>query len=619
MHRVNIECFCARKSKELRKIELLAPAKDYGSAVAAVECGADAIYIGAAKFGARHSATNSVEHIARVVRFAHQFGVRVYATLNTLLWNSELQAAREQAEELIAVGIDAIIVQDAAYLKMGLQVEIHASTQFHNVDSEGVQFLADVGIKRVILERGLSLEQISTICRDTSVEIECFVHGAICVGYSGRCFLSRTTSERSGNRGECSQPCRLPYDLTNGEGRVYAKGKHLLSVRDFDLSQHIGSLLDAGVSSFKIEGRLKDINYIRNTVAHYRRVIDKAVSEREGYCRSSLGRSVIDFSPSPAKSFTRLGSEYHLLGKVRGVATLDTPKAMGEALGRVVSVESEYFTLDGSHTLSAGDGICFLRRGELIGTNINRVEGLKIYPNRMDGVERRAVIYRNFDHKFNLTLTNSRTQRTLEVDAHITLDSKSATLRYTEEGGCEAQLRWDIALDRAKNRGANRAAIQEQVARLGDTIFRLRCVELQGEEWFMPASLMAKMRREVLEVLAEKCQNRELEHQIFSENLSARHPKRELTPQDNVTNHLAHTFYIEHGVERIEKGQELASTMRGHTVLRSGHCIRRELGECLMRSPRITGELYLERNNGRYRLQFDCAKCEMTIIDYTKN
>lgn len=319
------------ESLRRKTVELLAPARDYLSAVAAVDYGADAVYMGGAKFGARQAAGNAAEEIARAVGYAHRYGVRVHATLNTLLWDDELEEAERQARELIAAGVDALIVQDMALRRMDLPVELHASTQVSNRTPEGARFLGEAGFARVILERNLSLDEIRAICRATRAEVECFVHGAICVGYSGRCFLSRSMSARSGNRGACSQPCRLTYDLTDGRGHTYIAGKHLLSVRDMNLSAHLGELLDAGVTSFKIEGRLKDVNYIRNVVAFYRRATDEALAARPRLGRASVGESVPDFTPDTAKSFTRGESEYFFAGRCAGVASFDTPKAVGEA------------------------------------------------------------------------------------------------------------------------------------------------------------------------------------------------------------------------------------------------------------------------------------------------
>ena len=308
-----------------RYIELLSPARNYDAAIAAIDCGADALYIGAESFGARRGATNTTDDIARVVDYAHLFGVKVFVTLNTILYERELKEAEALARRLIDVGVDALIVQDMAYREMNLPVELHASTQVCNMTPEGAKFLEDSGFSRVILERALSLEEIKAIREATEVDLECFIHGAICVGHSGRCYLSRSQSSRSGNRGECSQPCRLTYDLVTERGEKLISGKHLLSVKDFDLSERIGDLIDAGVVSFKIEGRLKDDNYIKNVVSYYRRKIDEAIASRPECQRASVGRSEIEFDPDPKKSFTRDGGEYMFAGKRAGVASFLTP------------------------------------------------------------------------------------------------------------------------------------------------------------------------------------------------------------------------------------------------------------------------------------------------------
>lgn len=603
----------------VKTVELLAPAKDYASAVAAVDYGADAVYIGGAKFGARQAAGNAAEEIARVAEYAHRFGVRVHATLNTLLWDDELEEAERQARELIAAGVDALIVQDMALRRMSLPVELHASTQVCNSTPEGARFLGEAGFARVILERNLSLDEIRAICSATTAEVECFVHGAICVGYSGRCFLSRSMSGRSGNRGACSQPCRLAWDLTDGKGRTYIPGKHLLSVRDMNLSQRIGDLLDAGVTSFKIEGRLKDTNYIRNVVAYYRRAVDEALAVRPGFVRSSVGESVPDFTPDPSKSFTRGESEYFFAGKRPGVASFDTPKAVGEQVGRVAKVSGGSFTLSGEAELAPGDGICFISPRGVMGTNVNAVEGRRITPNRMDGIVAGAAVYRNSDRLFNLRLERSRTRRVIPAAAVAEASAEGFTITYTDCEGVAASAGRAVPLDAAKNPGANASALRVQAMKSGDTIFTVRDAEVRGAEWFVPASLAAEVRREAFAALDEARRNRPLEHRILPDDPAVRYPSEELTAEENVTNRLAEAFYRDHGVVRIERGLDLAPTTAGHRVMRSAYCIRREIGECLRERPQLRGDLYLEHGAHRYRLEFDCAACEMSLIDCTKN
>ena len=608
-----------QNSAFVKTVELLAPAKDYASAVAAVDYGADAVYIGGAKFGARQAAGNSAEEIARVVEYARRYGVRVHAALNTLVWDDELEEAERQARELIAAGVDALIVQDMALRRMSLPVELHASTQVCNSTPEGARFLGEAGFARVILERNLSLDEIRAICSATAAEVECFVHGAICVGFSGRCFLSRSMSGRSGNRGACSQPCRLAWDLTDGQGRTYIAGKHLLSVRDMNLSHRIGDLLDAGVTSFKIEGRLKDTNYIKNVVAYYRRAVDEALAVRPGFVRSSAGESVPDFTPDPSKSFTRGESEYFFAGKRPGVASFDTPKAVGEYVGRVAKVFGNGFTLLGEAELAPGDGICFITPHGVTGTNVNAAEGRRIVPNRMEGIVVGAEVYRNSDRLFNLRLERSRTRRVIPATAVAEVSAEGFAMTYTDCEGVTSSAARTVPLDRAKNPGANASALRVQAMKSGDTIFAVRDAEVRGAEWFVPASLAAEVRREALSALDEVRRNRPLEHRILPENPAARYPSERLTAEENVTNRLAEAFYRDHGVREIERGLDLAPTTAGHRVMRSAYCIRREIGECLRERPRLRGDLYLEHGAHRYRLEFDCAACEMSLIDCTKN
>ena len=502
---------------------------------------------------------------------------------------------------------------------MSLPVELHASTQVCNSTPEGARFLGEAGFARVILERNLSLDEIRAICSATAAEVECFVHGAICVGFSGRCFLSRSMSGRSGNRGACSQPCRLAWDLTDGRGRTYIAGKHLLSVRDMNLSHRIGDLLDAGVTSFKIEGRLKDTNYIKNVVAYYRRAVDEALAVRPGFVRSSAGESVPDFTPDPSKSFTRGESEYFFAGKRPGVASFDTPKAVGEYVGRVAKVFGNGFTLLGEAELAPGDGICFITPHGVTGTNVNAAEGRRIVPNRMEGIVAGAEVYRNSDRLFNLRLERSRTRRVIPATAVAEVSAEGFAMTYTDCEGVTASAARTVPLDRAKNPGANASALRVQAMKSGDTIFVVRDAEVRGAEWFVPASLAAEVRREALSALDGARRSRPLEHRILPENPAARYPSERLTAEENVTNRLAEAFYRDHGVREIERGLDLAPTTAGHRVMRSAYCIRREIGECLRERPRLRGDLYLEHGAHRYRLEFDCAACEMSLIDCTKN
>ena len=601
-------------SCRVRNIELLAPAKELQSAVDAVDCGADAVYIGAAQFGARHAATNSVEDIAKAVEYAHRFGVKVYATLNTLIFDDELQAAKAQAEALVAAGVDALIVQDMAYCRMGLDVPLHASTQTACSTVEQVRFFEDVGFERAILERNLSLAEIENICDKTNIEIEAFVHGAICVCHSGRCYLSRSMSDRSGNRGECSQPCRLPYDLTDGKGTIYIKGKHLLSVTDLDLSQRIGQMLDAGVNSFKIEGRLKDRVYLRNVVSHYRRLIDEQIAHRAECRRASVGVSHIEFEPNTAKSFTRGGGTYLFDGKRAGVASFDTPKALGERIGRVTKVVGGRFAVDSTLRLATGDGVCFITGGEAVGTNINAVEGQWITPNRIEGIKVGTELYRNFDRLFSATVERSRIRRAIEASVEVVFTDKSITATATDCTGVSASVTMEISTDEAKNAEKMEAVVVEQMSKSGQTIFDVVRVDVSAVR-FVPASVVAGLRRELLAALEQQRVAVYSHSRGFEERVGALYPRAELTEQDNVTNAVAREFYADHGVKSIADGLDIAPSTADHRVMVTDYCIRREIGQCLLCKPTISGELFLERGRKRYKLVFDCKKCQMSLID----
>ncbi len=530
-------------------IELLAPARDYNTARAAVDYGADAVYMGASRFGARQSAGNSLDDIARAVAYARPYHVRVYATLNTLLFDNELEEAEKQARELLDAGVDALIVQDMAYRRMNLGAELHASTQAATRTAEQTLFLERCGFSRVVLERALSRAAIQKIRNATSVELECFVHGAICVGYSGRCFFSRSMSSgetrRSGNRGDCSQPCRLTWDLVDVDGKMIEKHRPLLSLRDLNLSERLGELLDAGVTSLKIEGRLKSENYVKNVVAHYRRQLDEALASRPELCRSSIGESAYDFTPDPAKSFTRGSTEYFWNGR---------------------------------------NGVKDLLAGE--------------------------VDLRDHDHHFVQTLKRSRTRRVIPVNARLEVCADDITLTLND-----LEIHFDGCFERAKDSSRMAETITEQLYKCGDTIFDVRNVEVVGSDWFVPVSQLAKIRRDGFAKLLEWYENSKPAPRITPENPTAIYPSERILETENVTNHLASQFYRDHGVREIAPPLELAASTLGAIVMQSRFCLRRELGHCLKNHPtEHSQELFLVHGRKKYRLHFDCSKCEMSLI-----
>lgn len=572
--------------------------------------------MGGPALGARAAATNSLDDIREAARYAHLFGARLYMTMNTIVYEHELEEARKIAQQAIDAGVDALIVQDLAYTRMGLRnAELHASTQMYNASPERVAFLGKAGFSRIVLERGLTAQEMEAICRSTDKEIEAFVHGAICVCGSGRCYMSRSLSHRSGNRGECSQPCRQRYDLTDGSGKTLRKGLHLLSVRDLDYSSHIGRLVDMGVVSFKIEGRLKDEAYVRNITAHYSRLLDEAIAHRKGYCRAARGRVKLDFTPTPSKTFTRSGGDYIFGGKRAGLASFDTPKAMGEPLGRVKSVGGRWFTLEKSVNISAGDGICLIRGGELIGTNINSAEGGRIFPNRMDGIEVGATIYRNYDKRFYDTLAATRTRRSLPLRLILRGTTESITLTADDHFGSSLSKQLEGPFDTAAKPEVAIASIRTSLSKSGGSVFDIEEVdiEFEGATPFLPTGAVNALRRELLEELEDRLKSTMPQRNIATEEKSVPYPHLTIGGDHNVVNSLARKFYSDHGVERIDEGYDLRPDLEGVEVMRTPYCIRRECGQCLKQGSKWQEPLYLTHGTDRYRLRFDCKACQMYI------
>lgn len=586
----------------------------------AIDYGADALYVGGPGFGARAAAGNSLEDIAQLVEYARPFGVRVYAALNTIVFEDELAAAEKTARGLIAAGVDALIVQDMAFMRMGLEgVEFHASTQMCNTSPEQVRFLQETGFARVILERGLTLDEIRMVRAATTVELECFVHGAICVGFSGQCYLSRTMGTRSGNRGDCMQACRLSYDLVDAAGQTVIRGKHLLSVLDLDLSARLGDLVDAGVTSFKIEGRLKDEGYVKNVVAHYRTALDALIARRGGgLARSSSGRSHYDFTPDPAQSFTRGGSEWVLDGNRRGLASFDTPKAIGTPIGSVEWAGRESFRLSGGLQLSPGDGICFVADGGLTGTYVNKASGHEVWPDRMAGIAAGVKIYRNHNKVFEDVLAHSRTWRDIAVDAIIEVSRGAVVLRLVDEDGVRAEARAETGGEAARDPLKMTEMLRAQVGKSGGTIFDIRTVDVMVEEGvqmpFMPVSAVNELRRRAMDALLAARMAMSPVRRGGVENKAFPYPVAALDGRANVANTLAARFYRDHGVGHIDIAFDLRESLDGECVMTSAYCLRRELGECLREKPRLRGDIFLRRGGHTYRLEFDCEKCRMKLV-----
>ena len=595
------------------KIELLAPARDLRSARAAIDCGADAVYMGGPRFGARQAAGNSVAEYAR------RFGVRVYVTLNTLLFDDELADAERIARQVVEAGADALIVQDMAYLEMELEgVELHASTQTFNASPEKAAFLADCGFSRVILERNLSLEEIRRIRAATDVELECFVHGAICVCYSGRCYMSRTMSPRSGNRGDCMQACRLPYDLLDAAGNVLMAGKHLLSVRDMDLSGRLGDLLDAGVTSFKIEGRLKDEAYVRNVVAWYRTRLDREIAARPGLVRASEGQSDPGFEPDLARTFSRGRTEYFFDGRRAGVSTPDTPKAVGGFVCRVARSGPGWFEPQGGEAFAPGDGICFMYGGRLAGTNVNGTEGGRVQLNKEWKLPAGTEIYRNYDRRFSARLEGARARRSVRVSVTVSFDEGAVSAEFRDGDGCSATASVVCGNGAAREPEKVLEMLRTQLVRSGDTMFDVAEVcFVDGMEGvpFVRVSEANALRREGLEALLRHRTERRTERHPARAAAGCRYPYGTPEASENVTNRLARRFYERVGGAGAAPGYDLQADLRGVAVMRTPFCVRREHGMCLKgRRDEGPAPLWLRHGPFVYRLEFDCAQCMMSVV-----
>ena len=598
-------------------VELLAPAKDYAHGCAAIDCGADARYVGAPAFGARAGAAVPADEIGRLCDYAHRFGAKVFVTMNTLVYESELSEAERIARDMYRAGADALIVQDAAFLRMDLPpIELHASTQMFNMDPVRARFWYEAGFTRLIVERAASLDEMRRIAGAApGLEIEAFVHGAICVCYSGRCFMSRSMGPRSGNRGDCSQACRLPYELLDGRMRSQGRARHWLSVRDLNLSDRLEEMIDAGVGSFKIEGRLKDMAYVRNVVGWYRSRLDEIFFRRPDLKRASQGSVALDFEPDPAKSFSRGSTHYFLDGPAAGVASLDTPKSLGEAVGTVVSAGREWFGMSGKIALAPGDGICFAdETGELRGTYVNRTEDGRVYPNRMDGIGCGTAIFRNYDRRFSGALERSRSRRTLPVEAAVEVTRNRISVTFSD-GSSQATASRDGRFDEALDPLRAERTVRAQTAKTGDTSYEVCRIEVRWDmPRFVPVSLLNELRREALSRLDAGRAACYVRRSRREENLRALFPDTELSAEENVVNSLAAGFYREHGVRRIEPGFDAGPIPEGCRVMRTRYCLRRETGQCLRKNPVYRGRLFLASGRHVYELLFDCARCEMSVV-----
>lgn len=589
--------------------------------MAAIRYGADAVYIGADAFGARSEAKNSVSDIAGVVEYARQFRAKVYVTLNTIIYKDELNKVRSLVADLYNIGVDALIVQDMSLLRMDLPpIALHASTQCDIRTPERARFLQDVGFSQLVLPREMSLDEIAAVKAVTDVPLEAFVHGALCVSYSGDCYVSQIMKGRSANRGECAQLCRLPYDLYDGAGARILEKRHLLSLKDLNQSSKLAAMLDAGISSFKIEGRLKDVAYVKNVVAAYRQKLDAIIRENpDRYCRSSFGESSHHFKPSLAKSFNRGFTHYFLDGGDKSVASIYTPKSQGERVGVVKAVKNGVVIADISKPLANGDGIALIdSEGEFAGFRLNKVEGNRLFPATRVNVAPGDVLYRNYDKQFDDILKKDATERKIAVSMVLRkVDDSVIAVDADDERGNSVTSVLDVGAFQPSEKPQE--PVQNSVmGKLGSTVYRLTHFESRIPDMFVPLSQLAELRRKVVDALDRANKITYPLDLRRTEDVSALFPGgKDVTYHENVANQLAEEFYRSHGVRRIEKAVEADAPKdkKGMVVMSTRYCIRKELGLCL-KTPegrRVPEPLTLKNSSMAFTLEFDCRNCGMKV------
>lgn len=629
----------------MQTIELLSPARNLSTAREAILHGADAVYIGAPRFGARVSAGNSLEDIKQLVDFAHVFSVRVYVTLNTILFDDELEDARLLAIKLYEMGVDALIVQDMAFLEMDLPpIPLHASTQMDNRNAQKVHLLQQVGFEQVVLARELSLDEIRDIHNAVpDMPLEVFVHGATCVSYNGQCYASQYCFGRSANRGECAQFCRLPFDLVDAAGHPVRDGqnnrlvlqRHLLSLHDMNRSEHVEELMEAGVSSFKIEGRLKDEAYVKNVTAYYRMCIDRAILRHpDKYKRSSLGISSFSFTPQLERTFNRGFSSYFLHGRTRDMVQACSPKSIGQHVGHVKEIRRNCFTVSTTTPFSNGDGLCFLdAEGKLQGFRVNRVEGNCLFPKEMpQGLKPRTPLYRNLDHSFLQTLSHPTAKRRISVIWNLSERINSSqhdlidvVVTLTASGDTSVQRTFSVKSEVA--RSPQKDNLVRQFSRLGETPFCTDDVRVEfSQDWFIPSSLLGEWRRVLVEELLEKLKDTHASKVCAHVEKEFPKEKRKgtertngdpihcfegqhLTYLSNVSNKLSRQWYLHHGAYDVESAME--SGGKGNVLMTLRYCPRYELGLC----GKNVGQLFLRASDNRvFPLKFDCRKCVVQVL-----
>ena len=628
------------------QIELLSPARDADIGIEAVNHGADAVYIGGPSFGARTSADNRVQDIARLVRHAHRFGSRIFVTMNTILRDDELEPARKLAWQLYDAGVDALIIQDMGLLEMDLPpIQLHASTQTDIRTPEKARFLQDAGLSQIVLARELTLPQIAAIRAATDPErctLEFFIHGALCVAYSGQCYVSHAQTGRSANRGDCSQACRLPYEVKDSQGRIVAHDKHVLSMKDNNQSDNLRQLIDAGARSFKIEGRYKDMGYVKNITAHYRRLFDEILEERPELARASSGRCTFTFTPDPDQNFNREFTDYFVNGRQDDIGAFDTPKNPGRPIGWVTAVGENWVELetdDPATVIHNGDGLCYLDlHKELVGLQINRADKAaqagrwRVFPkDAMEGLrhlKRGTVINRNRDMDWVRRLDKKSAERRIGVWLKLEETPEGLRLHVTDEDGHSAHADLACTLELAKDSTQAEGKLRESLARLGETIFEPLDVSLAlSRPWFVPASLLNPMRRDAIAAL-EAARAKAFERLPRAQRVEppVPYPEDTLTYLANVYNHKARDFYARHGVKVIASAYESHEEDGEVSLMITKHCVRFSLSLCPKQAKGVTGvqgtvraePMTITHGNDKLTLRFDCKPCEMHVVGKIK-
>lgn len=599
-------------------IELLAPARNADIAIEAIRHGADAVYIGAPSHGARVAARNSIDDIRRVTGYAHTFNARVYVTLNTLIYDNELKDVERLIQKLYHAEVDALIVQDMAVLRMDIPpIALHASTQCDIRTPEKASFLEHAGFSQLVLPRELNRHETAAIRHATTVPLEAFVHGALCVSYSGDCQASFMTTGRSANRGCCAQLCRLPYDLEDSDGQKIITGKHLLSLRDMNRMNHLQQMIDSGISSFKIEGRLKDVDYVKNTVAAYHLALNRIIADSNGSLRrSSYGNVDLRFTPDTNKSFNRGFTTYFLDGTSKGISSMDTPKWTGNAVGTVTACSGNRMKIKSSATLNNGDGLGYFNQsGEFTGFRANKVERGQIFTTRNMAIKPGTVIYRNHDKQWDDMMTGETASRKINVDIRLRGNAGMVTADVTTANGLEVSLSLDGPFDTAKTQQAESRL--KNFGKLGNTPYSLTNYTDLVPELFIPSSQIAQLRRDAISLLDSAVA---ISHKFDYRRptvTDAQYPSLALTYHDNVANGQAAGFYRSHGVKSISPALETTrpATDKDITVMTTRYCLRRETGHCLKQDKESwKGPLFLTAPGIRFRLDFDCSNCQMKVV-----